>query len=564
MDFLTKILKLYAVLFLLIASSADILSQSYNSTSSKAIKYFDKARQDLLNENYDDAMYNVNKALKIDAGFVDAYLLKAELCVELNDDSQALKSYENVFEIDSMAFPGSAVSLSKLYMKYYEYDKSIVLLNWYLSKDNRNKALRAVAEQQMVLAKFRKSLYENPVEYDPKNIGDVVNTSSDEYVNQYYVNEDKLIYTKRYKTETKSYLEENVFVTTSYDSIWSYPCLLFEEYEDVGAACVSSDGNEIYFSASNWSDGFGSCDVYCVIFKDGKWSRPENIKAINTSEWESQPCISYDGKELYFVRRNRRLATSDIYVSMRDHDGTWMKPSKLNHNINTDGNEMAPFIYYDGKTLYFSSDTHPGMGGYDLFVSTRVSDNEWSEPRNMGFPLNSCGDEINIVIANDAQNAYISAVRDEGYGAYDIYEFEIDEAFRPDAVEIDVAIDEDFYASVLDKQKSVVLKNIYFEFDSAELTKDSGDGIDMLFNLMSSNEDMRILLEGHTDDMGDAEYNVELSKKRAEAVKSALVNKGVAEVRIETHGCGAVSPIVPNDGDENRKLNRRVEMRLIK
>ena len=297
-------------------------------------------------------------------------------------------------------------------------------------------------------------------------------------------------------------------------------------------------------------------------YYDGKWSEPRNLDMINTSAWESQPCISYDGDELYFVRRDKTLGTSDIFMSKRDDDGCWMKPEKL-VNVNTDGNEMAPFIHNDGKTLYFSSDTHLGMGGYDLFVSQRNDNGEWTTPKNLGYPLNTQADEINIVVSNDAVTAFISSEKDDGCGGYDIYKFDMDENFRPQYVELSLPSDEEYYADKLNRHESVVLNNIYFDFDSFELLPSSEKGIDMIVDMLNTYPELNIEIVGHTDDMGDADYNLVLSKKRADAVKTALINKGVMEDRIETRGLGASKPLVPNNSDKHRALNRRVEMKRI-
>ena len=564
MNHFNKILKPLIVVAILIVTNC-VCAQSYNSSSKKAIKYFEKARQEFLNKNYDNAMSDVKKALQIDDKFTDAYLLEAELYLELDEDSLAIKSYENIFEIDSMSFPKSAIALSKLYSKCFQFDKSIKLLDWYLSLDNQGDDLKKLAEYQLDVTEFRKYLVENPIDYNPRNIGNV-NTCSDEYVNQYYVNEDKIIFTKRYNSESEDnpYFEENVFETMKYDDVWSMPSFLFDNLSNIGAANVSADGNEIYFSGCGWENGSGSCDIYCVKFKNGYWSKPINLKSVNTFEWESQPCVSYDGKELYFVRGNKKTGNSDVYVSKRDDKGNWQSATRLNSNVNTEGNEMAPFIHYDGRTLYFSSDNHLGMGGYDLFMSQRDENGEWQEAVNLGYPLNTYGDEINLVVLNDATKAYMSAFRSDGFGGYDIYEFDLDEKFRPQSVEIVKPSVEEYYANALEKRETVVLKNIYFDFDSAELKPDSEEGIDAIYNFLNQNPNKKIMIEGHTDDIGSEEYNLELSKKRAESVKITLINKGISADRIKTKGCGSSQPLSTNNFDDELKtLNRRVSMSLI-
>ncbi len=558
-----KIFK-HLLLTTFIMSSEIVFSQSYNTSSKKAVKYFQDAHQEFLNKNYQRSLKLIDKALNKDYDFVDAVLLKAEICLELNDDSAAILSYEKVLRIDSLFYPRCSITLSKLYAKSFRFDEATELLSWYLSLDDQKETVRKAAEQQLLLTEYQKSLVENPVDYNPKTIGDVVNTSDDEYVNQYYVNDKKLIFTKRYKSDTDNHYEENVFVSTMYDSIWTIPQLLLKDINNIGAANVSSDGKTIYFSGCGWNDGLGSCDIYCVRFEDGLWSEAENLNSLNTSDWESQPCVSYDGNELYFVRRNKHIGTSDIYVAKKDETGNWMKPQRLNSNVNTNGNEMSPFLHHDGKTLYFSSDGHLGMGGYDLFVSRRIND-EWTEPVNLGFPLNTKNDEINIVISNDAEKAFISVsnVEHDVSVSYDIFEFDLDDRFRAEPMEMELLSDEDFYASALDRGETVILKDIYFEFDSSELTDDSEDGINDVLNFLNKYPDVKILLEGHTDNIGSDEYNMALSLRRAESVMKALVDNGISSERIKAKGCGSTQPLLPNKlDDELNFLNRRVTMTL--
>lgn len=560
------------MLTVIVISSNIISAQSYNTSSKKAVKYFNEAYQEYLDDNFHKSLRLVDEALDKDDAFADALLLKAEICLELND-TMAVLAYERLLEVDSMFYPQSAISLSKLYAKYFHYDKASELLVWYLSLDNQKKPVRESAEKQLSLVLFRKSLVENPVDYKPVNIGGVVNTSADEYVNQYYVDENKLLFTKRYKTGIEGLYEENVFVSTMYDSVWTIPYPLLKDINNIGAACVSSDGNTVFFSGCGWEDGLGSCDIYYVEFKNGCWSEPKNIRAINSYDWESQPCVSYDGKELFFVKRNKHLGTSDIYVSKKDDDDNWLKPQILSGDINTDGNEMAPFLHYDGKTLYFSSDGHLGMGGYDLFVSRRDMNGEWSKSVNLGYPLNTADDEINIVISNDAKKAFVSVLNkasemmsldDDNSVSYDIFEFSLDDDFRPESIEIEVPTDEEYYASVIARGEPVVLRNIYFAFDSAELTEDSEEGVNAVLSFLNGNPDVKILLEGHTDDVGSDDYNMALSERRAENVMRALIDRGVPAERIKAKGCGSTQPLLPNKlDDELNFLNRRVTMSIV-
>ena len=151
-----------------------------SSSSKKAVKYFEKARQEFLNDNAKSLMY-VEKSLSYDENYLDAILLKAELYQTTLKDSLALTSYNRIFEIDSMAYPKSAISMAKLYMKHFRYDESIALLKWFLSLQDQKEIIRNIAEKELSLAEFRKNLFENPVSYNPKNLGCVINSSDEDF-----------------------------------------------------------------------------------------------------------------------------------------------------------------------------------------------------------------------------------------------------------------------------------------------------------------------------------------------------------------------------------------------
>ena len=244
---------------------------------------------------------------------------------------------------------------------------------------------------------------------------------------------------------------------------------------------------------------------------------------------------------------------------MRNSDGTWSEPQNLGEPINTIGTEMAPFLHPDGHTLYFSSDKHVGMGGYDLFMSRRGEDGQWQTPVNLGFPINTSGDEINFFVAADGKMAFLSSVREGGSGGYDIYTFELPDGIQSDSANYLSAID----VVELIPGDAVVLQNIQFEFNSSALTEDSQLGLRMLTDFLQRNPELKVELAGHTDDVGNEQYNQKLSADRAEVVCKALINNGIDEDRLTAHGYGASQPLVPNDSEEHRAMNRRTEMIVI-
>jgi outer membrane protein OmpA-like peptidoglycan-associated protein len=220
---------------------------------------------------------------------------------------------------------------------------------------------------------------------------------------------------------------------------------------------------------------------------------------------------------------------------------------------------MAPFLHPDGRTLYFSSDTHIGMGGFDLFMSRRGEDGKWQEPVNLGFPINTNGDEINFFVAADGKTAFISSQREGGNGGYDIYTFELPEDIRSDSANYLATVD----VVELAPGDAVVLQNVQFEYNSSALTEDSQQGIQMLTNFLQRNPNLKVELAGHTDNVGSESYNLKLSSERADSVRNALISNGIDGSRLTAKGYGASRPVVPNDTDEHRALNRRTEMIVI-
>jgi outer membrane protein OmpA-like peptidoglycan-associated protein len=120
----------------------------------------------------------------------------------------------------------------------------------------------------------------------------------------------------------------------------------------------------------------------------------------------------------------------DIWYSVLDADSKWKQPVNLGKNINTEGDEMSPFIYFDGRTLYFSSDGHTGMGGFDIYTTKMNSDSSWTEPENLGYPVNTYNDETGLAVEASGRRAYFSSVRDDINGK-DIFLFDLDESIRP-------------------------------------------------------------------------------------------------------------------------------------
>lgn len=374
---------------------------------------------------------------------------------------------------------------------------------------------------------------------DAQNLGANVNTDGDEYINQVF--QDSIIFTRRSGNEyvfTSKIIDGNYMPAEPLNLGWH------NDYW-VGAMCFSSDKKTLYFVGIDYPLGYGRGDIYKSEFIDNQWSEPMNIgKPVNSATMESQPCISANGKELYFVRDTKNYK-SNIYYSRYFH-GEWTTPQAV-ASVNTRFGEMAPFLHPDGRSLFFASEGHNGMGGYDIFVCRRLLNGTWSEPVNLGTPVNTEKNEISFVVSADGKKCYVSSDRDGGFGGYDIYVFDYDDVNVPEIVDT----------------THFVMRNINFEFDSAVLSESSDAAIDSLANFLNDNSLINIEIAGFTDNSGTEEHNQKLSFERANAVKEALINKGVDATRMTVVGNGSSSPLKPNDTEENKALNRRVEIRIL-
>jgi outer membrane protein OmpA-like peptidoglycan-associated protein len=169
--------------------------------------------------------------------------------------------------------------------------------------------------------------------------------------------------------------------------------------------------------------GSGNGDLFESVLKGTKWSSPQMLgKHINTKSHESSACYSPDGNSLYFVSDNPEMSFGDrdIFVSKKDKNGNWGKAENLGPVINTIYGEEGVYMHPDGKTLYFSSEGHKNIGGYDIFKSV-YADGKWSKPENLGFPLNTPDDDIFFVISADGKHGYYSSYSDNGFGDKDIF-----------------------------------------------------------------------------------------------------------------------------------------------
>jgi len=412
--------------------------QAQDAKLSKADKYHQKALQYYNASIFDLALAESAKAIKADKNHIESWLLEGDIFAFKQDMPNAIHCYKQAISINRDFFPPAVYILANLQFESRLYAECIDNYEWYLQYSGARLAEKNKSIANLEKARFRNNAMLHPLNVTPVNLGPGINTAGYEFVNYISADGSTLYFTRRMTTGNERD-EQFYYSRRINDTLWSDASELGPPVNttgDEGALCLSPDGQFLIFSACDRPDGFGSCDLY-IARREGKhWSEPLNMgPVINSSYWETQPSFSSDGLTLYFVsNRPGGYGSSDIWISKRVAGGDWGRPINAGEPINTSESERGPFIHPDGQTLYFSSKGHPGMGEGDIFYSKRGAEGIWSEPVNIGYPLNTPADEVTFIVDNEGKFAYFSSASEQGYGKQDIYRVNLPEQIKPMAV----------------------------------------------------------------------------------------------------------------------------------
>jgi len=435
--------KRIVLIFFIIASSQITNAQYYLKLSShnkKALKYYHQAEQTFKKRDNAKALIFLNKALKKDDGFIEAWLLKGDVLAELKRAGGAITAYTKAVEIDSVFFPPAWYFLGNLYYDSGLYDRAVATYKVFLKFDDVSTSQHKLAANRLMTAQSADELMRHKVNISPVLLDSSINTHDDEYINFAEADNKRLIFTRKQKIDSAVsqgvFYREQFYFTDKIDSTWAEPKpwpIRWAADLNVGGMSLSVDGREMYFTGCGWPDSNGGCDLYQSKLSGNQWQEPRSLGAsINSSGWESQPYVSSNGKMLLFSSARGGKGGSDIWMSVKLIDGTWSKPVNMGDSINTSGNEMAPFLYADNKTLLFSSDGWPGLGKQDIFISRRTPAGFWTKAKNIGFPANTKNAEINMIYSLDGKQAWISSNRESGN--FDIYQLPVYDAIRPEGI----------------------------------------------------------------------------------------------------------------------------------
>jgi outer membrane protein OmpA-like peptidoglycan-associated protein len=281
------------------------------------------------------------------------------------------------------------------------------------------------------------------VPFSPIPISDLC-THEDEYLAAISPDNSSIYFTRRYEKDDKNSLvkvlveeftiSENENGGYAKGKAMSYP---FNQNLNEGGPTITADNRTMFFTICvPLATGGNNCDIYYTRMVDGFWEeiRPAGDSINHPTAWDSQPSVSADGTVLYFASsREGGQGGLDIYRSEKLPNGEWNKAVNLGPKINTESHEKSPFIHSDSRTLYFSSQGHLGMGGYDLFMCKEL-ESGWSKPKNLGAPINTIEDELGMGVTLDGRYGYFSSNIHKGKGGWDIFKFSLYEEARPEKV----------------------------------------------------------------------------------------------------------------------------------
>jgi outer membrane protein OmpA-like peptidoglycan-associated protein len=425
------------LLVILLISTAPAVWAQYRpeKVSKKASQLYSKALEQAQADDFKAGIETLQLAVKADNGFADAYLSMAGMYGELKNYQAAIENYEKARAIDSNYFLDYNLPYSINLAGKGEFEKALEAVGRFLTVTNLNEQSRKAGE-------FRQKCYRFALDYahthdnagykfEPRNLGDSINSAVSEYYPTLTIDAGKFIYTRRVNNFNEDFYEsdrENGIFHKSKSLEGN-----INTNQNEGAQNISQDGQWLIFTGCNFPEGRGSCDLYISYLTDRGWSAPENLgDSINTEAWESAPSLSPDKRDLYFAsRRADGFGGSDIYVSHRLRNGQWSSPESLGPVINTVGDEGTPFIHADNQSLYFTSSGHPGYGGDDLFISRKGPGGVWQKPENLGYPINTIENEGSLVISADGKTAYYASDRADSRGGLDLYTFELRNDIRP-------------------------------------------------------------------------------------------------------------------------------------
>jgi outer membrane protein OmpA-like peptidoglycan-associated protein/Tol biopolymer transport system component len=401
----------------------------------KAIALYIEADNFRVRRQFRQAEELLLDAIQKDKNFCEAYYRLALVYHDMKDGSRAIQTMIKGLEItkDPKKKKVFYYDLADEYLLRGDYETTLKYVNLFLAEEKSNAFKIDQAKFWLQTCEFAIKNQKNISAYKPRMLSDTVNCFVMQYFPVLTGDEQQLFFTRR-NGSTQNDTEDLVVSTRDAKGKWTKPVSVSSNInspENEGTCTVSADGRLLIFTSCQGRAGYGSCDLFMSEKVGEEWSVPVNLgPGVNSGFWESQPSLSADGRVLYFVSERRvGMGGKDIYVSYKNAKGEWSTAANLGPAINSRADDLSPFIHANGRTLFFASKGRVGFGGFDIFVSDRV-DNQWSEPRNFGAPVNNHEDQFSLFITADGTKGYYSHEQELNDNTGRIYEITIPEELR--------------------------------------------------------------------------------------------------------------------------------------
>jgi outer membrane protein OmpA-like peptidoglycan-associated protein len=403
-------MKLYIVLVLLILSSATVFAQS-DKLESKGDKMLEEKNYSSAITFYEQALLGKEADPTLNFKIAQCYLLSSPKTRALD---YALKAVNNSPKPSNDMY----FTLARAYHLNHQLDKA---MDCYKKSDPGNTNKKAITKY-IQECNYGKQYMADPQDYKITNAG-LINSQFHDYLPYILPDLSKIYFTSRRpgstggKKEKDGLFFEDIYVAGNKGGAWDEPVNIGGPVNsDMHDACIGiSPNGEVMFVYKSVNGG----DIYQSFLKGKSWTNPEPMP-FNSEAFETSACLSPDERTLFFVRAENVSGNRDLFMCSRTVGGQWSAARKV-PGLNTPYDEDAPFMHPDGKTLYFSSKGHTSMGGYDIFRCVKKTDGTWSAPENLGYPVNTAGDDVYFVLSADGKRGFYASDKEGGQGKQDIY-----------------------------------------------------------------------------------------------------------------------------------------------
>ncbi len=401
-------------------------------------KLTDQAEEAFYNEDYRQALAVYQQLFQMNPDGSDYYNYQIALCyLYSNIDNEKAMSYIDLAKESMAETPVSDFyyyNLGKSNHQNNKFDEAITAYKKALDAKETDSELKNEIERQIQICQNAIEITKKPLEVKIYNAGDQINTPFGDYRPLISADESMLVFTSRregasnghYDTDGRNF--EDIYISEKDEmGYWKEPKKISSNINTElheASLGLSADGRELilYKGNPNWGG------LYFSKLVGTEWTVPQVMgENINSKKFiESSASLSADGKYMFLVsNRKGTLGEKDIWKAQKEANGEWGIPVNLGPAINTEYDEESPFIHPDGKTLYFSSKGHNSIGGYDIFKSV-IEKGQWSKPENIGYPINTPGDDVHFVLTADGKNGYFTSSRTGTLGEQDIYRVSFD------------------------------------------------------------------------------------------------------------------------------------------